>query len=305
MTDNLKILKSNSVYTGVSEGIDRQKVFISSDVLNGIDEFLRSNTKVEMGGVLCGYYNDSDEVYITDFIKAEHTDSTLMNLTFTHKTWEAINKEKDARGGDACIIGWFHSHPGHTVFMSGYDEFIQNNFFDMPYMVSYIYDPLNNERGFFVAEDKAVKKLNGYYIYKTTKNKKVQENNKQSSRLSGGKTILIFFSFGMNVIMLILFFFIFTTSQRNNRSLEMVKIQLNDLKDRNTVMSLKLDSLMQTENLKSIRSFDYVVKPGESLKSISMKLMNDSNKYTEIMKLNNIANEYDIKEGQIIKIPLE
>ena len=299
MSENLKILKINSGYIGTDENTDKQKVYIKSDVLAAIDEYLRSNTKIEMGGVLIGYY-DNEEVFITDFIKAEHTDSTLVNLTFTHKTWESINQEKDARCGDANIIGWFHSHPGHTVFMSGYDEFIQNNFFNMPYMVSYIYDPLNNERGFFVAEEKSVKRLNGYYL-----SKKSEMVEKPNNKLSGGKTILVYFSFGMNLVMLLLFLFILTTVQRNGRTLEMMKIQIGDLKERNSELNLKMDSLMQNENLKNIGSVDYIIKAGESLKSISYKLMNDSSRYTEIMKLNNLNNENDVKEGQKIKIPLE
>lgn len=303
---DLEILKNDSVYIGDINGENNINVFISGKLLNEIDNYLKEDISIERGGVLCGYKIENNNILISDYIKAEYTEATLMELTFTHKTWESINAIKDSRNDDSQIIGWFHSHPGHGVFMSGYDEFIQNNFFEKSYMVSYIFDPVNNERGFFISDDKQIKKLSGFYkINNDTLLKMETQTEKDKPSLSGGKTILIYLSLGLNLVMLILLLVIFTSNQRNNRALEFLKMQVSDLKNMNNVMNLRLDSLKENINLKNINSMEYVIKQGENLKDISMKMMNDSSKYIEIIKLNNLKDENDFKYGQKIKIPLE
>ena len=62
-------------------------------------------------------------------------------------------------------MGWQHTHPGYGVFLSGYDLFIQKNFFNLPFQVAYVIDPIENTRGFFQWKNEKIKKLGGYYIY--------------------------------------------------------------------------------------------------------------------------------------------
>ena len=58
------------------------------------------------------------------------------------------------------MLGWFHSHPGYGVFLSGMDMFIENNFFNLPYQVAYVVDPLSGKDGFFGWEDQGkIKKI--------------------------------------------------------------------------------------------------------------------------------------------------
>lgn len=306
--ENSEIPKCNSVYVGKNENSDKVKIYITNKILVDIDEYLNNDTSVETGGVLCGKIKDNGEIFISDFIKAEYTEATLVSLTFTHKTWEAINSVMETKSKDLQIIGWFHSHPGHTVFMSGYDEFIQNNFFDKDFMVSYIFDPIKNERGFFVTENKSIRRLGGYYLTKEISseiNKSIQSDTVQKVSKNNGKPKLTYFLLFINFIVIILFIFIISSLRINSRQLDVIKIEINELKEKNILLDLKADSLQQLLNLRNASSMDYIIGHGETLKSIALKFMNDSMRYTDIIRLNNLRDENDIREGQKIKIPIE
>lgn len=163
----------------VGDEIDDEqfKVFIREDVLFEIDKFLSIDKTKESGGVLVGNaYKTSEDllfIHITGFIIADHTDASVTRLTFTHKTWEVINEKLEAEFDGKIILGWFHSHPGHSVFMSEYDVFIQNNFFDLEFMTAYVFDPVLNERAFFYSKEKNIIKLKSFYL---TGEKKMANN---------------------------------------------------------------------------------------------------------------------------------
>ena len=48
------------------------------------------------------------------------------------------------------IVGWYHTHPGFGIFLSGMDLFIQNNFFNQPWQIATVYDPKAEEEGTFI-----------------------------------------------------------------------------------------------------------------------------------------------------------
>lgn len=51
----------------------------------------------------------------------------------------------DGSGFDYIIVGWYHSHPGHTCFLSRTDLETQRVIFDQPYHSALVIDPLNEE----------------------------------------------------------------------------------------------------------------------------------------------------------------
>jgi proteasome lid subunit RPN8/RPN11 len=78
-----------------------------------------------------------------------YSESSPVSLTFTHDTWQEINRIKDEHFPDLKIVGWYHSHPGLGIFLSAMDEFIHRNFFNMPWQIAYVIDPVNEESGIF------------------------------------------------------------------------------------------------------------------------------------------------------------
>ncbi|MGQ9897755.1 MAG: Mov34/MPN/PAD-1 family protein [Acidobacteriota bacterium] len=64
---------------------------------------------------------------------------------------------------DLRIVGWYHTHPGFGVFMSGTDQDTQQQVFGMPWQVAVVYDPLNGEYGLFYGKDST--HLPGWYLF--------------------------------------------------------------------------------------------------------------------------------------------
>jgi proteasome lid subunit RPN8/RPN11 len=111
---------------------------------------------VEVCGVLVGdvYRDDSGPwLYVEDAIEGDHAAQRDAQVTFTAETWAHIQSVMDADHPDKKILGWYHTHPGFGIFLSEMDQFIQENFFPLPWQVALVYDPKAGEEGVFVWKD--------------------------------------------------------------------------------------------------------------------------------------------------------
>jgi proteasome lid subunit RPN8/RPN11 len=128
-------------------------IYVDLDVLREMEEHAQSDTTVELGGVLLGaHYEDQQGapfVVISDSLRAQHYESTKGLFKFTHDTWSAITRQREAFPADLQMVGWYHTHPGWGVFLSGMDMFICDNFFNKPLDVAYVIDPCRCDRGMF------------------------------------------------------------------------------------------------------------------------------------------------------------
>ena len=87
-----------------------------------------------------------------------------MNVSFTYETWDYINEVKDEKYSNYSIIGWYHTHPGFGIFLSGMDKFIQDNYFNMPYQVALVVDPKASTNGIFAWQDGKIRSLKNCWI---------------------------------------------------------------------------------------------------------------------------------------------
>ena len=144
------------------------KIYIKQDVYKALEKLAESDTEKELGSILIGDYAEEHgklHVVISGYVEAKYTDASAATLTFTHETWDYVHKEHEKKYPDKKIIGWQHTHPNYGIFLSNYDMFIHENFFNLPFQVAYVIDPVQNLRGFFQWKDGKVEKLKGYYIY--------------------------------------------------------------------------------------------------------------------------------------------
>lgn len=121
----------------------------------------------EIGGILVGEVLKDDSgpyVRVDDTVDALHADEKGAELTFTHETWEHINKEMDTKHEGKKIVGWYHTHPGFGVFLSDRDEFIHKSFFDQPFQIALVYDPKTREQGVFAWKEGSTARMNRYWI---------------------------------------------------------------------------------------------------------------------------------------------
>lgn len=150
---------------------DDVHIYIKQDVYKALEELASSDTDKELGSIILGeFFQELGTTYviISAYIEAKYTDATASTLTFTHETWEYVHSQHSANYRDQKIVGWQHTHPNYGIFLSNYDMFIQENFFNLPFQVAYVIDPIQNLRGFFQWKNGKIEKLSGYCVYDDT-----------------------------------------------------------------------------------------------------------------------------------------
>lgn len=133
----------------------RYRIFVARQAHDAIWEHAREteDEKNEVGGVLIGDVHRDEQgpfLEITGAIVGEHTRNEGTQVTFTHETWDQVNKVKDKDYPEARIVGWYHTHPRFGIFLSEMDLFIQKNFFSEPWQTAFVLDPVNKTEGFFI-----------------------------------------------------------------------------------------------------------------------------------------------------------
>lgn len=71
--------------------------------------------------------------------------SSSSKVRFDPKAFPKLFHGLDDSGFDYILIGWYHSHPGHTCFLSGTDLETQRSMFNQPYHVALVIDPVNRD----------------------------------------------------------------------------------------------------------------------------------------------------------------
>ena len=146
---------------------DDLHIFLGVDTLREIVRYAKSDIAHELGGVLPGsFYRHRDRLWIEidGYIKAQSYVNTSASFKFTHDSWSAITREKEARFADRPLVGWQHTHPGYGVFLSGMDLFIQTHFFNLPYQVALVVDPRADTLGFFQWKRGKVSPCGFFYV---------------------------------------------------------------------------------------------------------------------------------------------
>jgi proteasome lid subunit RPN8/RPN11 len=122
-------------------------------VLRAVHLHGRESPDVEVCGVLLGVLGVDDHgpfVHVQDTIRGEHAGNQAGQVTFTAATWDHIQRAMDGRGPEERIVGWYHTHPDFGIFLSNMDVFIQRHFFDLPWQLALVYDPIRQKEGVFV-----------------------------------------------------------------------------------------------------------------------------------------------------------
>ena len=132
---------------------DDLRIYIDIDVMREMETHALTNTNVELGGVLMGRQLIDREgrpfVVVEDSIRAQHYHATKGSFKFTHETWRQITRDRERMPASMKMVGWYHTHPGWGVFLSGMDDFICRNFFNQPLDLALVIDPCQNDRGWF------------------------------------------------------------------------------------------------------------------------------------------------------------
>jgi len=247
---------------------DDLKVYIKQDVYKELEKYASSDTSKELGTIILGDYTEElgkMHVIISDFIFAKYTDASASTLTFTHDTWDYIHKEHDSKYSDKKIVGWQHTHPGYGIFLSNYDMFIQENFFNVPFQVAYVIDPVQHLRGFFQWKNGKVEKLKGFYIYDDIGNQIRIDQPKpyKTEKKEDDKTVEIGlrkyqpFVIGIMAILILgLLFSVFSLSNKYSVQLKNQKSMENQIEGQNALIAQQADELAQIKETVKNQSKD-------------------------------------------------
>ncbi len=318
--DNNVQLPMNFITVGEIDN-DDVKVYIKQSVFKNLEKYSSSDTDHELGSILVGEYTDAmgkSNIVISDYIEAKYTDASASTLTFTHESWDHIHKEHEEKYSDKKILGWQHTHPGYGIFLSNYDMFIQENFFNLPFQVAYVIDPKQKIRGFFQWKDGKVQKLKGYYIYDEIGESIKVDLSKPEEKKSidaSSKKLPSYITVVLALAIVFLAGMVFNLSSQikkqsaNQDQLESVVLQQNNeisaLKSsQNSTTVAAEDEKTTLADYPNVSFIKYTVKSGDSLYSICEKNKIDFNTNLNIIKsINGLTDVNSIITGQIILLP--
>ncbi|MDR3234112.1 MAG: hypothetical protein LBT46_10705 [Planctomycetaceae bacterium] len=132
------------------------QIVVFRSVLNKMKQLGRKSMRAEVGGMLVGKvcWDGEPFVFVKDSIEGKYTDNRSASVTFTSKTWDYVHEQIEQHYPDLKIVGWNHTHPGFSIFLSSYDLFICRSTFNAPFHIAYVFDPHIENRpaseGFFV-----------------------------------------------------------------------------------------------------------------------------------------------------------
>jgi proteasome lid subunit RPN8/RPN11 len=131
-------------------------ILIDEPALRAAQDHALSSLNREVAGVLIGSRPEKQPdgryiVHIFDSIIARHTVMQGASVTYTPESWRYLNDTLHERYPDdtAVMVGWYHTHPGFGIFLSGMDLFIHQNFFTQIWHVALVLDPRARTSGFF------------------------------------------------------------------------------------------------------------------------------------------------------------
>jgi proteasome lid subunit RPN8/RPN11 len=149
--------------TGEKDEARACEVVMLQSVYRKVVDHLTRDTTREHGGFLLGYESTLSDshapsVVVTDAIAANHTEGTAVRLTFTNETWRDLDDqiaEKYAATQPAPErIGWYHSHPNISIFLSHWDLDVCTTYGRRKHPVALVVDPIVRRGGFFIGGPK-------------------------------------------------------------------------------------------------------------------------------------------------------
>ena len=150
-----------------------QSIHFKRESIKEIDVFLRNyNTSMlkekeenipEIGGMLLGIYqlNENTQQYLVSVEKFVPIQAKFQNnyrLEFDPGSMAIDLSYIQDKFPDLNLIGWFHTHPGHGLFLSQPDLKIQNDFFNQDYQFAMEIDSIteNLDTGFFTRKKNGI-----------------------------------------------------------------------------------------------------------------------------------------------------
>lgn len=173
-TDTLFKLPRNVRQIGQEKG--PQKLYLEDYVVTFLKEMTRKNSMEFQFAVLLGHIIHLEKevcVFINGAVEAE--DIELIEETrFSNETWSKIYDCVKKYFPEQEIIGWFATRPGLPICLDERFRKLHTDNFSGEHKALLLYDGLEGEELFFLAENGELNRQEGYFIY-YEKNEAMQE----------------------------------------------------------------------------------------------------------------------------------
>ena len=128
--------------------------FVRRAAFEKIQAHLRSDTRIELGGLLVGeaHYDAEFDLYcvvVEEALPAYEGQGTAVTFAYTEATWQALSPRLQELPPTWTLLGSYHSHPGMGVFLSSTDLDTQRGVFCHDWQIALVIDPLSQTIGFF------------------------------------------------------------------------------------------------------------------------------------------------------------
>ncbi|MEK6221746.1 MAG: Mov34/MPN/PAD-1 family protein [Chloroflexota bacterium] len=135
------------------------QVFLTQKAYSQVKVHASSDLDNEVGGWLLGRWcwdanNEEEFIVVDETLVAPHTQNSSTHLTFTQDSQLEMLKIMEEFFPEKIVVGWYHTHPRMSIFLSSYDVFLHNNFFPHSWQVAMVVEPYNHLGGIFVRDTK-------------------------------------------------------------------------------------------------------------------------------------------------------
>ena len=145
------------------QGIDHNKlgdfrVFFLEGVYPEILEHISRTPDIESGGILVGHpFRDWEQnvtyVIIVGIVTQDSQNRSLVHFTVSPEDIRISRDILQERYPGLVPVGWYHSHPGHGVFLSSQDMTIVRSIYNLSYCIALVIDPMNGIEGIFIGPE--------------------------------------------------------------------------------------------------------------------------------------------------------
>jgi proteasome lid subunit RPN8/RPN11 len=133
-------------------------VVVTQEVLKKVNQHVSQDLKKELGGFLLGnryVCPNSKHTYVRIDIctEAKFASSTPVSMELVNNTFLHLCEEMSGKYRGKDVIGWYHSHPNHDVFLSPDDIRVHESRFKQDWMVALVVNPNRKIGAFFRRHD--------------------------------------------------------------------------------------------------------------------------------------------------------
>jgi proteasome lid subunit RPN8/RPN11 len=132
-------------------------VILPDTIFESMMRHLKGDCTVERIGILAGrpYTHPSNRqllVCIDAALPVDDADATNVHVSIQKNMWKSLWAELPL-ADESRIVGWYHSHPKHGVFLSPIDLKTQSLWFAQEWKIAIVVDPIRDEYQLFTGAD--------------------------------------------------------------------------------------------------------------------------------------------------------